>query len=108
MKITKHQPNDKGIIRIPDCIRLLTMGLQENIVTIWAVTDPVTKRGITMTFLVKHDGDPMTVGDCTHYINSFINDQGVWHLIGEEPKIHQNPNIMKPPLGGAPRSGLIV
>lgn len=89
MVITKHQPDEEGLIHIYDCIRLLTMGLQNNIVTIWAVTDPVMKLGENINFVVKKDGDSMTVDNCSHYITSFINEQTIWHLIGEEPKNKQ-------------------
>lgn len=89
MKITKHQANDKGIIRINNVVRLLTMGLQDNVPTIWAVTDPLNMSGMPMSFMVKNDGDQMTIGDCNRYITSFISNEGkgVFHLIGEEQKI---------------------
>lgn len=87
MKITKHQADPEGLIHIYRCIRLLTMGLQNNIVTIWAVTDD--KQGIAMHFAVKNDGDWMSADDCANYITSFISNEGegVWHLIGEPGKV---------------------
>ena len=86
MKISKHQVDQEGLIHIPNCVSLLTMGIRENIVTIWAVTDPQHKEGTSMTFVVKQDGDSATVDNCKDYITSFINDQGVWHLFGEPPE----------------------
>ncbi len=86
MKIVKFQPDEEGMIYIKNCVRLLTMGLQKNIVTIWAVTD-ATAQSIPMVFSVKGDGEQVTATDCNHYVNSFINDQVILHLFGEEPKI---------------------
>lgn len=84
MKITKHQVDQEGLIHIQNAVRLLTMGIQNNIVTIWAVTDPMKIQGIVMTFHVKNDEDQATVADCNSYITSFINEVGVWHLFGED------------------------
>lgn len=87
MKIVKFQPDQENIIRINNCVRLLTMGLQENIVTIWAVVDPL-KTGpsiIDMTFVVRGDGATINIKDSNDYINSFINDQVILHLFAERP-----------------------
>lgn len=89
MKIQHFQPDEEGMIYIKNCIRLLTMGLKENVPTIWAAIDPDKKSGMPMTFVIKKDGDSMTLGDCQRYVTSFISNKGdgVWHLIGEEQKI---------------------
>lgn len=99
MTITKHQADAKGSIHIYNCVRLLTMGLQENVVTIWAVTDPLNKSGLNLHFMVKKDGDMMTAGDCQRYVTSFISNEGegVWHLVGEEQKIVPAAMMPNPP-----------
>jgi hypothetical protein len=86
LKISKHQVDQEGLIHIPNCVSLLTMGIRKNVVTIWAVTDSAGKKGTPMTFIVKQDGDSATVDNCKDYITSFINDDGVWHLFGEPPE----------------------
>lgn len=83
MKITKFQPDEENNIYIKNCVRLLTMGLQKNIVTIWAVIDS-SARSVPMQFSVKADGETVTESDCNHYLNSFINDQVILHLFGVE------------------------
>lgn len=84
MKIRKFQPDEEGIIYIPNCKQLLTMGLQENVVTIWGAIGQ--SGGINMTFVVREDGDDITEGDLKHYVNSFINSDVILHLFGEDPK----------------------
>lgn len=98
MRITKHPIDEEGLIHIPHCVRLLTMGLQENVVTIWAVTDDT--QGMYMSFAVKEDGAVMTPGDCKRYITSFISGTGpgVWHLIADEQKVV--PASIQPPHPG--------
>jgi hypothetical protein len=90
MKISMHQPNKNGEIRINNVIRLLTMGIKKNVVSIWAVTDPLEVSGlptIPMVLLVKEDGAPVTKSECNRYITSFINKDGTWHLFGAEQKV---------------------
>lgn len=64
------------------------MGLQNNVVTLWAVTDE--KEGIDLKFSVRFDGDSVTKLDCDNYVTSFINDFGIWHLFGEKPAMKPN------------------
>lgn len=89
MKITKHQPGEDGRIIVNHSVRLITMGLQNNIVTVWSLTDTVGKQGIPLRFHVKKDGDPVTIQEAQRYITSFISNEGdgVFHLFGEESKI---------------------
>lgn len=96
MKITKHEVDEEGLIRISNVIRLLTMGIRNNVVTIWAVTDPVGKQGLYMGFVVKNDDETVNVTDCQNYITSFINTDGVWHLFSEDQKIQQFPTMPPP------------
>jgi hypothetical protein len=91
MKITKAQPDKNGVITIINVVRLLTMGLQNNVVTIWAVTDSLGTPGVErlpiMRFHVKKGDAPVTPTDCKHYVTSFINEKSVFHLFGEEMKV---------------------
>lgn len=84
MKISKHQADPEGLIHIEHCIRLLTMGIQNNLPTIWAVTDPIMQHGTSLTYVVKSDDASVNVADCKSYITSFINDTGVWHMFADQ------------------------
>jgi hypothetical protein len=98
VKIIKVQPDQEGIIHIPNCVKIMNMGLKGDIVTMWAVTDILSKAP-NMTFAIKKDGDSVTATDCKYYIASFINDKITYHLFGEEPKIKTAPSGL-PNLGG--------
>src|SRR5437588_12704443 len=93
MRITKHEADKSGNIRIDNAVMLLTMGIRNNIVTIWAATDPLGASGlptIPLSFIVKKDGDEVSQSQVVakRYITSFINDKGVWHLFaGDPPKV---------------------
>lgn len=104
MKITKHQPDQEGIIRIRNAVTLVTMGLLNDVVTIWAITDPLGASGlpaIPLVFVVKKDGDSVTPREIAMnlYVTSFINDSGVRHLYREETKI--NPAQFTGPQSGS-------
>lgn len=85
MKIQKFSPDGEGIIYIRGVVRMLTMGLQNSVVTIWAVTDPGSQ--FNMMFAVKEDGDKLTKEDTDNYLESFINADACWHLIALKQKL---------------------
>lgn len=86
MLITRHQVDEEGNIYIQNVVRLLTMGIKDNVVTIWAVTDPLTDTGIPMSFFVRVDDESVDLSE-GKYITSFINEDGTWHLFSQPPKI---------------------
>lgn len=105
MRITQHQVDKNGDIIITNVVRLLTMGIQKNVVTVWAVTDPLNTGSAPvlprMKFKVRKDNDALTKNDLGAYITSFINDDGIWHLFGVPQEFSQVGFNPAPP-GAAP------
>lgn len=92
MRITKHLADKQGLITIRNVGRLLTMGLQENVVTLWAETDPLAGAGLPiMVFKVHQDGDSPKPEPEERYITSFINDKSCQHLYAVAQKIINDP-----------------
>lgn len=78
MKITRFQPDGNGKIHMENVGKLLTMGLQNDVVTLWASIGE--SGGIPMNFIVHEDGDDILPEDEQRYITSFINDHLIVHL----------------------------
>jgi hypothetical protein len=102
MKITKHQPNNQGRISVIHSVKLLTLGLQKDIPTIWAVTDPLGAQGEPINLIIHKDGDTITLPETAFYMVSLISDTSIFHIFRVEQKIQ--PATIKPdqPFPGPP------
>lgn len=91
-------------IHCHNIVRILSFGIKNGVVLLWAITDPLGAYGLpTSKFCVKQTNDNLTDKDVMLYVATVHEkDGGDYFIFGEEQKIAQPQTAapLAPPAGG--------
>lgn len=104
MILSKFDCDHEGNIQAKNIVRILSFGIKNGVVSLWAITDPLGAIGLPVaTFHVKQTDDSVTQEEVTTYVTTLHEkDGGDYFVFGERPQIASQPPVapMAPPPGG--------
>lgn len=86
MIIVAATPDAEGLIRVPYTVKFLGCKIIDKVPTVWAVTDPLTKKGLKLTLVCKKDNESVTEELMMHYVTTLCEDGETYHLFEEPSK----------------------
>jgi hypothetical protein len=93
MKIAKFQPDEEGILRVPQCIATLWVGMQHDVPTMLAIVagegEPIGKN---LTFYIKLVGDNTDFTEMKQFAAALVTADSEFLLFGDKPVLVQSPN----------------
>lgn len=71
--------NDTPLIKMPPGARILSVGAQGEVITLWAEVDPYEGPPILRKFHIRGTGHPVPEGEVT-FIGTVLMSPFVWHV----------------------------